>query len=115
METILILIFGICIYLITVWRLVTEFKNDRNKIVASHSTSMSYLIEKIKQNSKQHARNKKEIRDILKKIKQSEENVQANYNQNFAAHEQLKDEIRINETNINKIMDNDLVHEELSI
>ena len=104
--------FAIVVYLITLWWLIVQFKKDKNLIITSHSHSMKFLIGKINQNSTQNTKNKKYINDILKKMKQQQSLLDANIDQNFATHKQLRDEIRINESKINHYP-NPIVEEEL--
>ena len=104
--------FAIVVYLITLWRLIVQCKKDKNLIITSHSHSMKFLIGKINQNSTQNTKNKKYINDILKKMKQQKSLLDANIDQNFATHKQLRDEIRINESKINH-NPNPIVEEEL--
>lgn len=116
METLFLLFFAITVYLITLWRLMVEFKKDRNRIIVSHSNSMKYLLSRIKNNMKQNIKNKNDINDIKKEYEQRKSILDSNFDQNFAAHEQLRNEIRLNESKINNIDNNNLfavVNEEI--
>lgn len=113
MQYLYVLFCAILIYFIILWILIVEFKRDRNRIIVSHSNSMKYLLSKIQTNSKQHMKNKKNIQDIQNKYNAIKSKIDRNFNQNNVTHQQLKEEIRLNELQINNFHDTEKVDDEM--